>query len=149
MTAADMGSQTLYEDARNGEPNLGELFIAERIELPQDDVEIPTVLPPTLDKLLHGQDTARIEDDWLVGPPDDDDMPPPESKVAHEPKKRRKKAARISVNRREFAAISLEITGMIAISAGFWLITPWCGLICLGLCLILMGMAISRGPSSE
>jgi hypothetical protein len=144
-----MGTQTLYEDARNGDTHQGELFIAERIELPTDDVETPVIYPPTLDKLIHGEDTARIEDDWLVGPPDPDDEPPPESKEAQERRNRRIRTPKISGNRREFAAILVEIAGMMAVSAGFWLIRPWCGLICLGLCLILMGMAISRGPGSQ
>jgi hypothetical protein len=147
MTAVDMGSQKLYQDARDGDPYQGELFIADRIELPTDGIEIPTVLPPTLDKLIHGEDTARIEDDWLVGQPDADDVPPPESKAAQ--KRRRPRAVKLRGNMREVLSSLIEMLGMVSISAGFWQIAPWCGLICLGLCLILMGMAISRGPGNE
>lgn len=148
----DIGSQTLYEDARNGHHPPGEPIIAERIELPvPDPVEYPVALPPTLDKMLHGTDTAPIEDDWLMRP-DDDDTPPKESKAAQNRQKREKRRSeksKIPGNRREFAAITLETAGMMVISAGFWLIHPWCGLIVLGLCLILIGVAISRGHDSQ
>lgn len=150
MTTEDIGSQTLYEDARNAHRLPGEPIIAERIELPvPDPVEYPVALPPTLDKLVHGTDTAPIEDDWLMRP--NDDQPPKESKAAQKRQKgekRRSGKSKISPNRREFAAITLETGGMMAISAGFWLIHPWCGLIVLGLCLILIGVAISRGQGS-
>lgn len=145
----EIGSQTLYEDARTGPEQQGELFIAERIELPiPEPVDIPTQFPPTLDKILNGQDTAEIADDWWAQK-EDDSQPPPESKAAQEAKKRRLRPPTISTNRRELAAISLETAGMMAISAGFWQIAPWCGLIVMGLCLILMGVAISRGPGSQ
>jgi hypothetical protein len=142
-----LGSQKLYEDARDDHREAGELFVAERIDLPvPDPVEIPIVLPPTLDKLVNGTDTAPLEDDWLMRPVDD--QPPKESRAAQKRQKREKRRSekfKISVNRREFAAITLETAGMMVISTGFWLIHPWCGLVVLGLCLILIGVAISRG----
>jgi hypothetical protein len=47
-------------------------------------------------------------------------------------------------NHRELASTCLEIVGMAAFSAGFWLIHAWLGLIVAGLCLILLGVATSN-----
>lgn len=148
----DFGSQKLYQDAHD-EPE-----IAERIELPipDDGEEYPTALPPTLDKLINGYDTAPEDDEWLLEPPDDSGgasatLPKP-SKKAKDRRKwppRRPKSDSNRSNRREYVAISVESAGMITISAGFWLIHPWCGLIVFGLCLILIGMAISVGPPNR
>lgn len=52
--------------------------------------------------------------------------------------------AKKPVDRREFVSTSLELAGIGSFSAGLWLIAPWCGLIGLGLCLILLGVANSR-----
>lgn len=46
-------------------------------------------------------------------------------------------------NRRELVSTSLELAGIVSFSAGLWLVAPWCGLIGLGLCLILLGVANS------
>lgn len=46
-------------------------------------------------------------------------------------------------NMREIVSTMLELFGIAALTAGFWLIAPWCGLIALGVCLILMGIATS------
>lgn len=137
----DFGSQKLYQDARD-EPE-----IAERIELPiPEEEEFPTMLPPTLDKLVNGYDTAPEEDDEWLAEPREDSKPPKKAKDRRKWPPRRPKSGS---NRREYVAISVESAGMITISAGFWLIHPWCGLIVFGLCLILIGMAISVGPPTR
>jgi hypothetical protein len=42
---------------------------------------------------------------------------------------------------RDFGSTCLELAGITAITAGSWLIAAWLGLIVLGLCLILLGVA--------
>jgi len=132
---AGWGSQRLYD---HPEPPT-----AERIDL-EEGPEFPTQLPPTLDKLINGVDTMPNEDPWLVGADEDE---PPQPVKAPKAKKERREKAKKSRNHREIMSILLDIAGMMALSAGFWLIKPWCGLIALGLCLIIMGVAISRKPS--
>lgn len=139
----DFGSQKLYADARDEDVDP---MVAERIDLPIPDVEIPTVLPPTLDKIINGGDTApgEDEDDWYA-------VTPPTEKEEREAAKTRRRAAKVAAKAakkhpdyRKIGSNLSEIAGMMAISAGFWLITPWCGLVVAGLCLILVGMAVSR-----
>jgi len=48
---------------------------------------------------------------------------------------------RFPVDWREMWSNAVEFTGIGVLSAGFWLLSPWCGLVVLGLCLILIGMA--------
>lgn len=45
---------------------------------------------------------------------------------------------------RELTSTILELAGIGFVSAGLWLVAPWCGLVALGLCLILLGVANSR-----
>lgn len=139
----DFGSQRLYQEP------LSPVQVAERIELPVDDVEIPTALPPTLDKLINGHDTAPNEDPWLTEPAPPRKPNRKERRAAAKARKRAMKRQKTPFNRREFLSICVEMAGIGAISAGFWQIHPWCGLICLGLCLILMGYAISRNPNGS
>jgi hypothetical protein len=44
---------------------------------------------------------------------------------------------------REIISTVTELAGIAALSAGFWLIHPWCGLIALGAGLIVLGIASS------
>jgi hypothetical protein len=44
---------------------------------------------------------------------------------------------------REIISTVTELAGIAALSAGFWLIRPWCGLIALGAGLIVLGIASS------
>lgn len=46
-------------------------------------------------------------------------------------------------DRRELASTCLEIVGMMAFSAGFWVLHVWLGLIVTGLCFIALGVATS------
>jgi hypothetical protein len=59
-------------------------------------------------------------------------------------KRLRKRLGKYQVNRRELASNCLEIIGLTAFSAGFWLIHVWLGLIVGGLCLVLYGVATSN-----
>lgn len=147
--ATDFGSQLLYEDARNGDRKAEPLIVAARIELEAD--ETATVLPPTLDKLLNGVDTMPSEDDaWANWEAEET---PPSSPPPVQPKakriRRRPKMPKFPINGREVVSVSFEITGMSAVSLGFWQIAPWCGLIVGGLCLILIGMAVTRNPDGD
>lgn len=155
------GSQRLYQDAREGgyqdvgpppDANQYELDIPgldKNEDIVADDDEYDDVpLPPTLDKLLNGFDTAPIEDPWLEEKPAAEPAPPPKKLNRRERRRQKRASGKKSVgatsNTREIVAISAELAGIVALSAGFWQIAPWCGLICLGLCLILVGVAISR-----
>lgn len=55
-----------------------------------------------------------------------------------------KAVAKKPVNKQELVSTTLELAGIGSFSAGLWLIAPWCGLIGLGLCLILLGVASGR-----
>ena len=44
---------------------------------------------------------------------------------------------------REIFSTIIELAGIGVLSAGFWLIRPWCGLIVLGVGLIALGVASS------
>jgi hypothetical protein len=51
---------------------------------------------------------------------------------------------------RELITTGLELLGIGSLTAGFWLLRPFCGLICLGLCLIILGVVISlQGRESD
>ena len=141
----DFGSQRLY-----AEPE-APIQVADRIELPVDDVEFPTHLPPTLDKMINGQDTAPNEDPWLVDPPPPLRPTRKERRAAKRAQRRAEKSRKKQLKRpsnpgrrREILSIFMELLGISAVSYGFWLISPRAGFICLGACLILMGYAISR-----
>lgn len=138
MTFQELGSQRLYADARSPQTDGGQ-WVGPQTDLDQE--EIPTVLPPTLDKMVNGYDTAPLEDDDSVEQREDVE-PPPESR-------QRAKRPRKTVNRREIVSILVEIAGMMALSYGFWLKWPWVGVICSGLCLILVGVALSRNVEPE
>jgi hypothetical protein len=49
----------------------------------------------------------------------------------------------VSAHWRSFVAAAVEVAGIGVLSAGFWLIRPWAGLIVLGVGLIAMGVASS------
>jgi hypothetical protein len=49
----------------------------------------------------------------------------------------------VSAHWRGFVAAAVEVAGIGVLSAGFWLIRPWAGLIVLGVGLIVMGVASS------
>jgi hypothetical protein len=49
----------------------------------------------------------------------------------------------VDAHGRNILSAATELAGIAALSAGFWLIHPWCGLIALGVGLILLGMASS------
>ena len=49
----------------------------------------------------------------------------------------------VSAHWRVFVAAAVEVAGIGVLSAGFWLIRPWAGLIVLGVGLIVMGVASS------
>jgi hypothetical protein len=49
----------------------------------------------------------------------------------------------VSAHWREIVSLVVELTGIGVLSAGFWLIRPWCGLIVLGVGLIVIGFASS------
>lgn len=142
--------------------------------LPGMDDDIPTVFPPTLDKLLNGTDTAPVIDEWLATQPDEEPVvrlevrdtprakaapPPAGAPEVHKPtvrerlrNRRERRAAKRAAkrakpsNKREAVSTAVELVGIAALSTGFGIITAWAGLICLGLCLILVGVAMSRGP---
>lgn len=48
------------------------------------------------------------------------------------------------VDRRELASTVCEVVGLIAFSAGFWVLHIWLGLIVTGLCLVVFGVATSN-----
>lgn len=149
----EFGSQRLYGDAREGGfQDLGpppDQFQFDIPELPPDDSsnEEGLTVPPTLDKIINGKDTAPLGDEWLV--PETPNIPPPDKKPTRRERRKQVRATKKRTvgktrNNRETAAISAELVGIAALSAGFWQIRPFLGLICLGLCLILVGVAISR-----
>lgn len=49
----------------------------------------------------------------------------------------------VSTHWREIFSVVVESAGIGVLSAGFWLIRPWCGLIVLGVGLIVIGFASS------
>lgn len=49
----------------------------------------------------------------------------------------------VSAHWREIVSIVVELAGIGVLSTGFWLIRPWCGLIVLGVGLIVIGFASS------
>lgn len=49
----------------------------------------------------------------------------------------------VVAHRREILSVMVELAGIGVLSAGFWLIRPWCGLIVLGVSLIALGIASS------
>jgi hypothetical protein len=49
----------------------------------------------------------------------------------------------VLAHRREIVSAIIELVGIGVLSAGFWLIRPWCGLIVLGAGLIVLGIASS------
>jgi hypothetical protein len=49
----------------------------------------------------------------------------------------------VSTHWREIVSIVVESAGIGVLSTGFWLIRPWCGLIVLGVGLIVIGFASS------
>jgi hypothetical protein len=49
----------------------------------------------------------------------------------------------VSAHWRSFVAAAVEVAGIGVLSAGFWLIRPWAGLIVLGVGLTVMGAASS------
>jgi hypothetical protein len=110
------------------------------MERPEDDV-IP----------IGGRlGSERLYDEHL--PP----LPPPQPEPVVKPRGKRRKAAKPpphpprerppageskAPNWREIGSNTLEIAGIMAITVGSWLIAAWLGLIVLGLCLILLGVA--------
>jgi hypothetical protein len=72
------------------------------------------------------------------------------AKQPPQPRQDRPPAARTAdVNWRDFGSTCLELTGITAITAGSWLIAAWLGLIVLGLCLILLGVATGLPRGDE
>lgn len=63
-------------------------------------------------------------------PSGQDDSPPSSTKNSH-------------VRWREVVSVMVELAGLGALSAGFWLIRPWCGLVVLGVGLMMLGFAAS------
>jgi hypothetical protein len=47
----------------------------------------------------------------------------------------------VTAHWRHIVSAVTELAGIGALSAGFWLIPPWCGLIALGVGLMVLGMA--------
>lgn len=137
------GSERLYA----GDRTVGTSEPGEQLEIDLAADDIPTVLPPTLDKLIHDMDTAPNEDGWLATPEPEQKPTAKKEKPRKAPRKPRRHL-KMTVDRREIASILVEIAGIIALSAGFALITVWAGLICLGACLILMGVALTRDPEA-
>jgi hypothetical protein len=71
-----------------------------------------------------------------------DEEPPPPANPPPQPGAERGTTAKLAdVNWRNFVGNCLEIAGITAITAGSWLIAAWLGLVVLGVCLILLGVA--------
>jgi hypothetical protein len=110
-----LGSQRLYGDDFEAEKRLA---------------SVPPIPEPPLEKRpLDKPPERRHKRQKPPNPP-------------HQPTRERPPASeRAPVNWREFVSNSLEMAGILAITTGSWLIRAWLGLIVLGLCLILLGVA--------
>lgn len=103
------------------DPSLPEVRPGERIIFGGDDEALETFYGPDGPEELYGPDEeAPAPED---GEPDEPRFPPGFW--------------------RELVTTGLELAGVGALTAGFWLLRPFCGLICLGICLIILGVVIS------
>lgn len=157
MVSTSFGSEKLYED-RFDEDDPSQLAFSGL----EGVGDVSPHLVPTLDKLLAGMDTAPVEDDgWLIPEPEPAPQAPrpnpaappttPRDKLKNRflNRKARRAAARAAKTKqpggaREAVSICVELVGIACLSSGFALLAAWAGLICLGLCLILVGVAMSR-----
>ena len=77
------------------------------------------------------------------------DVPLPEVETAKRAERKGRKPPGKPRDWRETTSTMLECAGIAAVTAGFWLIAPFWGLIILGVSLIIMGVATSRTWDSE
>ena len=153
----ELGSETLYADAR-------------KQRFPEEDMELP-YNPPTMDKQvltdfgLDPEPQGFEADDWadwgidengpapqpgfeVAGRISDsaiapDSQPTPAEKQGPPPRRLP------NVRWRDILTTLLELVGLLVLSYGFYMIAAWAGFICLGACLILMGVTLSLPPRSK
>jgi hypothetical protein len=124
-----LGTQRLYDGSYDGSYDRGGGLNLSVEELARLAVEDPEMAPPE----RRDEPGPHHEDPRPAKP-----TPQPPEKVAPA----RKLAANFgAVNWREISSNTLELAGIMAITAGSWMIRAWLGLVVLGLCLILLGVA--------
>jgi hypothetical protein len=144
---ARLGSETLFTE---------EPFIGERVgPLLHPPLGVPPELPPGWDKPAPPRPATDLPDGFTIhgegdqGPSRLDEKPAKRrrwrQKAANQPpqpRQDRPAAARTAdANWRDIGSTCLELAGIMAITTGCWLIAACLGLIVLGVCLILLGVA--------
>jgi hypothetical protein len=98
-------------------------------------------------RLVNLAAAALHEDDGDEDPDDEESVPlPPPIPLPVPPAQRLPAAPKPQKTPRDWREVQstiLELIGISLISVGCWEIRPWLGLIVLGFCLILMGLALS------
>ncbi len=121
----------LYRDARTkdeAERVKRALQATEELSARIDDVsdlDLPEDLPPGADRPEPERPPMQMPDWGTIGPmiaPPPEPSPPPR-------------------DWREIRSTVLELAGVAVFAGGFWMLAPWAGIVVLGVCLILLGIA--------
>lgn len=95
------------------------------------------------------EDVLKGRDGWSTDMPAEEKAPPQPQRSQPSTSDKTRKARESRPDYREFMSTMLELIGIAAITAGFWTLAPWLGLVIFGLCSILLGVATSLPPRSS
>jgi len=145
---ARLGSERLYDVDADGWPRPFESAL-------RYATAVADTLPDAPEEPLTEPDEPPIRPEEIPDYiPDAPERHPPIGLRNHRParkavKPKRRKRARKQANWREILSTLLELCGIAALTTGSWMIRAWLGVLVLGTCLVLMGIALSFEPGGR